>query len=122
MLDWLVAYLLTCAVEISLVVALVRRLGWAPGSARPLAETVALAWALQLTHPLLWLVGTPDVARLVAAEVSVTVVEVTALAAWVIGRCGADRSRTTWGRAVLVTVVANGSSLALGLLLRLLLA
>lgn len=122
MLDWLVAYLLTCAVEIPLVVALVRRLGWAPGSALPLAETVALAWALQLTHPLLWLVGTPDVARLVAAEVSVTVVEVTALAAWVIGRCGADRSRTTWGRAVLVTVVANGSSLALGLLLRLLLA
>lgn len=122
MLDWLVAYLLTCAVEISLVVALVRRLGWAPGSARPLAETVALAWALQLTHPLLWLVGTPDVARLVAAEVAVSVVEGTALAAWVIGRCGADRSRTTWGRAVLVTVVANGSSLALGLLLRLLLA
>lgn len=122
MLDWLVAYLLTCAVEIPLVVALVRRLGWAPGSARPLAETVALAWALQLTHPLLWLVGTPDVARLVAAEVSVTVVEVTALAAWVIGRCGADRSRTTWGRAMLVAVVANGSSLALGLLLRLLLA
>lgn len=122
MLDWLVAYLLTCAVEIPLVVALVRRLGWAPGSALPLAETVALAWALQLTHPLLWLVGTPDVAQLVAAEVAVTVVEGTALAAWVIGRCGADRSRTTWGRAVLVTVVANGSSLALGLLLRLLLA
>ena len=122
MLDWLVAYLLTCAVEIPLVVALVRRLGWAPGSALPLAETVALAWALQLTHPLLWLVGTPDVARHVAAEVAVTVVEGTALAAWATGPCGADRSRKTWDRAMLVAVVANGSSLALGLLLRLLLA
>ena len=122
MLDWLVAYLLTCAVEIPLVVALVRQLGWKPGSAHPLAETVALAWALQLTHPLLWLVGTPDVARLVAAEVAVTVVEGTALAAWAVGRCGADRSGATWGRAMLVTVVSNGSSLALGLLLRLLLA
>lgn len=122
MLDWLVAYLLTCAVEIPLVVALVRQPGWKPGSVHPLAETVALAWALQLTHPLLWLVGTPDVARLVVAEVAVTFIEGTALAAWAIGRCGADPSRTTWGRAMLVAVVANGSSLALGLLPRLFLA
>jgi hypothetical protein len=57
MQHWLVAYLITCAVEIPIIMAMVRGLHWRSTATHPRLDLAAMAWALQLTHPILWLVN-----------------------------------------------------------------
>ena len=144
---WLLAYALTCAIEIPIVVWALRTLGWWPGWGRALA----LAWALQLTHPILWLVNPPTFGAVLAAEVVIVLVEGAALALWAghglrvrgpsrpsfLGHLRdrslretptdvrdpsrpsflGDRSLRgrTWRLALLVSLLANSVSLAVGL-------
>lgn len=115
MLAWLIAYLLTCAVEVPIVVAMVIAVGWRPR--RGVGEVVALAWALQLTHPLLWLIRPPFPSALLVAEAAIVVIEGAALFAWAVARGGAPRTVRTFSLALLTALVANAASLALGLLL-----
>ena len=123
---WLLAYALTCAIEIPIAVWALRTLGWWPGWGR----TLALAWALQLTHPVLWLVNPPSFAAMLVAEAVIVLVEGAALALWAgHGLHLRDRSRPsylghlrdrslgarTWWLAMLVSLLANSVSLAVGL-------
>ena len=112
MVEWAIAYLITCLVEVPLVVALVRGLGWraerAPG-------VLLMAWLLQLTHPLLWLVGPTGIWQVVAAELAVVAVEGAALTWWATSRAGVTRSWRTLERAALIAVIANAASLLAGL-------
>lgn len=118
MLAWLSAYLVTCAVEVPLVVWLTRRLGWwgeaGPGGAAGprLPEAVAVGWTLQLTHPVLWLVDPEPWAGLLVAEGVIVAVEALALAGWAARRL---KVSPPVGGALLVTLVANASSLVVGL-------
>lgn len=107
MLQWPVAYLLTCLVEIPIVVALGRGLGWHP---RRAWEAAVAAWLLQCTHPLLWLAGSLDLPRLVLAELAVIAVESIALWWWAVRRAGAPRSRATPVNALIIAFIANASS------------
>jgi hypothetical protein len=106
------ALLLTLAIEVPLVV------GLAVAGRRPRAEVarlgVAALGASLLTHPLLWLA---DAAlsdtlawapRVAALEVGVALVEAAVYA--VAGGVG-------WRRGTLLSLVANGASLAAGLLI-----
>lgn len=119
MLAWLIAYAVTCAVEVPLVVWLTRRLGWwgAPGAGRGdgprLGEAVAVGWALQLTHPVLWLVDPEPWVGLLVAEGVIVAVEGAALAWWASRRLAVS---PPVGVALLVALVANASSLVVGLL------
>lgn len=100
---WLVAYLLTCAIEIPIVTASLRLLGWTGWRAG-----ITIGWLLQLTHPLAWLLGPYSWPQLVMAEVVITLVEGIALALIV---------RRDWTLALAVSAVANGVSLLAGLAL-----
>lgn len=110
--EWAVAYLITCAVEVPLIVVLVRGLGWraerAPGS-------WLMAWLLQLTHPVLWLAGPVEVWALAIAEVVVTVVEATGLYWWATVLARQPGTATTAESALLIAVIANAASLLTGL-------
>lgn len=106
------AFLITCVVEVPLVVVLVRGLGW--GSERT-PEIVGLAWLLQLTHPLLWLVHPTTVWGVVAAEVVVVGVEGMALYWWATRQVAVCPTRATLERALLVALIANAASVLAGL-------
>lgn len=112
--QWALAYLITCLVEVPLVVALVRGLGWraerAPG-------VLVMAWLLQLTHPVLWLVHPGSVWGVVVAELVVVAVETVALYWWAVARAGAPHSAATLERTLLVAFIANAASLLIGLAL-----
>ncbi len=114
MLDWLVAYLITCAIEIPIVVAVLLRLGWI--DRRFIGRAAGVAWSLQLTHPVLWLFGPWSLGPLVAAEVVVTLVEGAALALLASHYLSAERlSRRVWTLALATSAIANGISFAIGL-------
>lgn len=103
----MVAYLLTCAIEIPIVAASLRLLGWTrPGSGW--WRGIAVGWLLQLTHPLAWLLGPYSWPQLVVAELVITLVEGIALALIV---------RRGWTLALAISAVANGVSLLAGLAL-----
>jgi hypothetical protein len=112
MREWAIAYLMTCAVEVPLVIALVRSLGWrawrAPGA-------LTMAWVLQFTHPVLWLIRPDGVLPLVVAEAVIVVVEGCALWWWAVTRADEPRTRATLERALLVALIANAASFLLGL-------
>ncbi len=114
MQQWAVAYLITCLVEVPLVVALVRGLGWRAERAPGILVT---AWLLQLTHPVLWLVRPNGVWGLVVGEVAVVAVETAALYWWAALRAGVPRTTGTLERALLVAFIANAASLLAGLAL-----
>ena len=75
MQQWLGAYLITCAIEIPIVIAMTGGLGWRSRGPRPRLEVAALAWALQLTHPVLWLVNPAFPVATVIAELAVVAIE-----------------------------------------------
>ena len=114
MTQWAVAYLITCLVEVPLVVALVKGLGWrserAPGA-------VAMAWLLQLTHPVLWLAHPGDLWGVAGAEVAVVLVEAAGLYWWAVRRAGVVATAGNLERALLVAFIANATSLLAGLIL-----
>ncbi len=112
MWEWAVAYLVTCAVEMPLVVALVRGLGWRAERAPGVWLT---AWLLQLTHPVLWLVGPVEVWAVAIAEVVVTVVEAASLHWWATARARQPSTATTAESALLIAVIANAASFLIGL-------
>lgn len=114
MQEWAIAYLVTCLVELPLVVALLRGLGWRT-ERRP--GPVALAWLLQFTHPVLWLVHPVGVVALAFAELVVVAVEAVALHWWAVSRAGAPATPGTFERALLVAFIANAASLLVGLAL-----
>lgn len=105
-LAWFVAYLLTCAIEIPIVVGWLGYLGWADDRRRTL-RAVAIAWLLQLTHPLAWWLGPFSWPQLIAAEIVLTLVEGLVLAAL---------TRLERRLGLLISVVANGTSWAVGIL------
>jgi hypothetical protein len=110
--EWAVAYLITCLVEIPLVVMLTGGLGW---RAHRAPRAVAIAWMVQFTHPLLWLVNPSSLWGVVIAELVVVAVEGTALTWWAVTRAGASRTPGTLERALLVAFIANATSLLVGL-------
>lgn len=112
MAQWAVAYLITCLVEVPLVVVLVRGLGWR--SDRTLG-VVLLAWLLQFTHPVLWLAHPATIWGVVVAEAVVVGLEGLALYWWATRRAAVRSSRLTLERALLVALVANAASVLVGL-------
>lgn len=106
---------MTCLVEMPIVVALVRGLGWRP-LRRP--GVITVAWLLQFTHPVLWVVNPADVLGLALAELAVVAVEGAGLYWWAISRTDAPRTFGTLERALLVVFIANASSFLVGLALR----
>lgn len=115
MLSWLIAYLVTCAVEIPIVVLLLRRLGWCPAGAVPATRATGLAWSLQVTHPVLWLVNPGSLGGVLVAEALIVMVEAAALCWWAVARMRVAPGPDTWRRALLVSLVANAASFAVGL-------
>lgn len=111
---------MTLLVEVPLVLALMRVAGWVPrssdgGFSWPAA--VALAWALNLTHPVLWWVGPREVGAVLAAEAVVVLVEGLALG---LVAARATRSPARWlsvAMGLLIALAANVMSFAVGLTL-----
>lgn len=108
------AYLVTCLVEMPIVVALVRGLGW---RSRRRPGVVAVAWLLQLTHPVLWLVHPVGVLALVTAELVIVAVEGAVLYWWAVSRADAPATLGTLERALLIAFIANAASFLTGLAL-----
>ena len=75
---------------------------------RPWTSDVLIAVALQLTHPILWLIGPTTWPALVAAELIIWLVE--GLALWLL-----TRPRLTPTTALMGTAVANAASMLVGL-------
>ena len=104
--DWFAAFLLTLAVEVPIAVFLLRRTE--PNLLRAAALVV---FANLITHPMVWfvwtqvfLIGTPE--YVIAAETWAIVAEA-AFYAIVVRGLGP-------GRAILIAVVANAASFAVG--------
>jgi hypothetical protein len=74
-----------------------------------------MAWVLQFTHPVLWLIRPDGVLPLVVAEAVIVVVEGCALWWWAVTRADEPRTRATLERALLVALIANAASFLLGL-------
>lgn len=72
-MDWWQAYLLTLAVEMPIVLLALRAARIA-GHSIPWWRIVAFAWAVNLTHPILWWIR-PEGGWLVLAEVIIALVE-----------------------------------------------
>lgn len=117
--QWLPAYVLTCAIEIPIVFAMISGLAWRLRSNHPRLELLALAWALQLTHPVLWLVNPPFPTAALLAEAVIVLVEGTGIYAWAVARTDAPRGRETATMALAIALCANAASLLAGLLLSL---
>lgn len=100
------ALILTLVIELPIAVGLARALG----SRRDGLVAAAAVGASLLTHPILWmsadLLTTP--LRLVGAELIVAAVETVAYAL---------AAGLGWRKGLVVSVVANGASFGLGLLL-----
>jgi hypothetical protein len=121
---YLVAFLLTCAVELPAYLVAFSTLGWCrlrPNPRRPLTVLSALGLGLAvnlITHPLLWTVarrlGGP--ADLLVAELGVAVVEGLLIFVIVQTRRAEDESRASRLRWSLLTAVGvNTLSLLVGL-------
>lgn len=95
MQQWFAAYLLTCAVEIPIVVAMLHGLGWRSPGRHPDAKAALVAWLLQFTNPLLWLIGPGSWAGLLAAEALIVLVEGAALYYWALLRTCRDEQPST---------------------------
>lgn len=118
-MSWLAAYLLTCVIEIPIVVGCLRALDWTPAGRVGWLRAVGFAWLLQLTHPVLWLVAPSSWPTMVLAELVVTLIEGAALAALVtIWGTAANLTGRMARLAVLVSLLANASSLLVGLLVQ----
>lgn len=120
MQHWLVAYLITCAVEIPIIMAMVRGLHWRSTAAHPLLDLAAMAWALQLTHPILWLVNPVFPAGTAVAEALIVLVEAGCIYWWAAARAGISRGTHSHWWCLLIAFTANAASFLLGLLLVLL--
>lgn len=127
-MTWFAAYLVTCAIEIPLVVFLVWTLSWRPrvnpvvdkpsdpgrrGAA--LARITILAWALQCTHPLLWLAHPVDLPGTVAGEIIVALAEGLVLSIWAAKNWSFPFGAKPYRGALVVSVIANAASFAAGL-------
>jgi hypothetical protein len=103
------ALVLTLAIEVPIVVAVVAVARWAPG--RLLVVALAAALASLVTHPLLWLIdpllvsSLSNAVRLALLESLVTIVE----AAIYAGPAGLGLRR-----GLVLSFVANGASLGVG--------
>lgn len=117
MYEWLLAYLITCAIEIPIVVALVRVLGW---RARRFPSAVVMAWLLQLTHPVLWLIRPDSLATMILAEILIVIVEGLLLWRWATQRAGVAATSGSFLQAGAIALITNGMSLAVGLILAIL--
>lgn len=110
-MQWWQAYLLTLAVELPVVLVALRaaRVIGRDGVSWPRA--LALVWAINLTHPLLWLIR-PTGGALVVAEVFIAVAE--GLLLW----AGCRRAGRGAGLVcILAATAANATSFLVGLLL-----
>lgn len=113
---WFLAYLVTLAVEAPIVLWLMRAAGWVPrtvdgGLGWPAA--VAVAWGLNLTHPVLWWVGPQVLGAVLAAEVIVVAVEGVALGL-IAGRATRDPLGVAVLMGLLIAFAANFASFAVG--------
>ncbi|MCP4809329.1 MAG: hypothetical protein GY913_11875 [Proteobacteria bacterium] len=106
--------LLSLAIEVPVVIALVKIAGWdkAEGGVDWRRLALVLPGVTLLTHPFAWtlnedLMGWDPVARLAVIEVAVTVIEGIILAHW--GRLG-------WRNGFAASLAANATSFLLGLL------
>lgn len=111
MLFWLSAYLLTCAVEIPVILLACRALGW-PVRLWPMVVT---GWMLQLTHPVLWWVSPNTIGGLLGAEVVVILIEGVALGQWASHRPELENHPVRCA-AMMVTMAANAASVLVGLI------
>jgi hypothetical protein len=121
---YLVAFLLTCAVELPAYLVAFSTLGWCrlrPNPRRPLTVLSALGLGLAvnlITHPLLWTVARrlDGPADLLMAELGVAVVEGLLIFVVVQTRRAEDESRASRLRWSLLTAVGvNTLSLLVGL-------
>ncbi len=110
MLFWLSAYLLTCAVEIPVILLACRVLGW-PVRLWPMVVT---GWMLQFTHPVLWLVAPNTISGLLCAEMVVILVEGAALGQWASHRPELGNHPVRCA-AMTVSMAANAASVLVGL-------
>ncbi|WP_341728828.1 hypothetical protein [Brooklawnia sp.] len=117
MQQWLGAYLITCAIEIPIVIAMTGGLGWRSRGPRPRLEVAALAWALQLTHPVLWLVNPAFPVATVMAELAVVAIEGIAICRWAVARTMASCGGVTLRWSLLIAFCANAASVLAGLLI-----
>lgn len=104
-------------IEIPIVVWLFGRLGW-QSSRAPRAAT--LAWLLQLTHPVLWLIKPEGLSGLLAAETVVTLVEGAVIWWWARYRVAAEPGVPVAWYSLGIAFVANAASLFVGLVLQVL--
>lgn len=104
-----VAFFLTLLIEVPIVFALLR--GRRPGRGHVGRVVVVAVAASSLTHPLLWMAAdhVQTTFSLLAAEGAIALVEAAVLAVGLGVRAG---------RALGVSLVANGASLGIGLLLQ----
>lgn len=107
-MEWWQAYLLTLAVEMPIVV-IALGLARIAGKVISWPQTIALAWAVNLTHPMLWWIR-PEGLWLVAAELLIALVE--GLVLW---WC----CRREWKVLfyLVLAALANSASVLVGLLL-----
>ena len=83
-------------------------------------DLAAMAWALQLTHPILWLVNPVFPAGTAVAEALIVLVEAGGIYWWAAARAGVSRGTHTRWWCLLIAFTANAASFLLGLLLVLL--
>ncbi|MEZ5095080.1 MAG: hypothetical protein R2731_02500 [Nocardioides sp.] len=105
----LAAFWMTCAVEVPIVLVALKRFGWLPGAGW--GRALAVAAAVQVTQPVVWLVGSRDWSALLAAEAVAWLVEGLGLWALLHPRAGGGRI----GDAMAAAIVANAAAFALGL-------
>ncbi len=105
-------------IEIPIVVWLFGRLGWQ--SSLGARHAVTLAWLLQLTHPVLWLIRPEGLWGLLAAEAVVTLVEGAVIWWWAKYRVSVEPSLPVARYSLGIAFVANAASLFVGLVLQVL--
>lgn len=116
-MEWPLAYGLTLLVEMPLVLFLMRTAGWVPRSSDgglSWPRAVLLAWALNLTHPVLWWAAPSGMGELLVAESLIVLVEGVALAgvAWWVTR--PSRPGVVVAMGLLIALAANFASFAVG--------
>lgn len=106
-------YALTLLVEVPLLLAVMRALGWLPVLGLPRALLVG--WLVNLTHPVLWgLTAGASWSAVLAGEVVVVLVEALALTL-LVRRLGGIAVET--GTGLLAAVLTNSVSFGVGLVL-----
>lgn len=119
-MQWPLAYGLTLLVEVPLVLFFMRTAGWVSRSTDGglrWPQAVLTAWALNLTHPVLWWVSPLGMGELMAAEALIVAVEGLALAgvAWRVTR--PSRPGVVVLMGLLIAFAANLASFSVGAVL-----